>query len=254
MRRTPARPTSPRALRAGRTAVAGLATLAVLGLSACSGDEDESTSASSSESASSTVSESPSEEPTETESADGAEGAASGDQPEWADPVTTPGEKLTTIEAGDISIDVYQVGTTKATKTGQFVDPDKNEPIIAEGDEIVFVNYVATNNGDDIDLGSSAVSIESRYDDWPYMQGMDSVVDSALFEQMEVNDDAFATGSYQDPPVYTFGAGQQISWGENFPYQKGSPITFQVTITPVDAEGELLHDDKIEGEGTAKIS
>lgn len=245
MRRTPTRPSA-------RIAVAGLATFALVGLAACSGDaETESAEDTSSETAAPAESETPAEEPTEEESE--VSGAGSGEQPDWANPVTTPGDKIATIEAGDVSIDVFQVGTTKATKTGQFVDPDTNKPIIAEGDEVVFVNYVATNNGDDLDLGSSLVSVESRYDDWPYLQGMDSVVDDALFEQMEVNDGALAVGAYRDPSVYTLGAGQQISWGENFPYQQGSPITFEVTITPVDAEGELLHDDRIEGGGTAEI-
>lgn len=251
MRRTPTR--SPRS--SARIAVAGLATFALLGLSACTDDADsESAEDTSSESAAPVESETPTDEPTETESETTGGDTASGEQPDWAEPVTTPGEKITTIEAGDVSIDVYQVGTTKATKTGQFVDPDTNKPLLAEGDEIVFVNYVATNNGDAIDLGSSLVSVESRYDDWAWMQGMDSIVDDALFEQMDVNDGALAPDAYRDPSVYTLGAGQQISWGENFKYQQGSPITFQVTITPVDAEGELLHDDKIEGEGTAEIS
>ncbi|MDN4161071.1 hypothetical protein [Nocardioides abyssi] len=252
MRRTPTRPS---ARTSARVAVAGLATFALLGLSACGGDDADSEAAedTSSETAAPVESETPADEPTEEES-ESAGGATSGDQPEWANPVTTPGEKIATIEAGDVSVDVFQVGTTKATKTGQFVDPEKNKPIIAEGDEIVFLNYVATNNGDDLDLGSSLVSVESRYDDWPYMQGMDSVVDDALFEQMEVNDGALAAGAYRDPSVYTLASGQQISWGENFRYQKGSPITFEVTITPVDAEGELLHDDRIEGEGTGTTS
>ncbi|MCD4525118.1 hypothetical protein [Nocardioides sp. cx-173] len=240
--------------RSTRVAVAGIASLALFGLTACSDDSDsDNASDTSSESPSETESESeaPTEEPTVSEDD---ESAASGSQPEWANPVTTPGEKITTIEAGDMTVDVYQVGTTKATKTGQFVDPDTNKPLLAVGDEIVFVNYVATNNGDDIDLGSSGVSVEARYDDWPYMQGMDSVVDDALFEAQEVNDGAFAPGSYVDPPVYTFGSGQVISFGENFIYQKGSPITFEVSVTPVDAEGELLHDERIEAEGAATIS
>ena len=246
MRRIPSR------TRAARLGVAALASVAMLGLAACS--EDESDDPGTAASAESEPTEEP-EEPEETEAADDAQGGASaGDQPDWANPVTTPGEKLTTIELGDITVDVYQVGTTKATKTGQFVNPDNNKPIIAEGDEIVFLNYVATNGGADIDLGSSGVSVEARYDDWPYVQGMDSIVDSALFEEQGVNDGAFASGSYRDPSVYTFGAGQQISWGQNFRYQSGSPITFTASVIPVDAEGELLHDEKIEAEGSAEIS
>lgn len=191
-------------------------------------------------------------EPSESEEAEAptAEG-----QPAWANPVTDGGELISTIKLdGGVTVEVYQVGTTTATKTGQFVDPDTNEPIIAEGDEIVFVNYVVSNTGDPIDLGSSLVSIDARYDDWPYMQGMDSVVDSDLFEAQGVNDDALADGAYVDPSVYTLGTGEKYSYGENFPYQANSPITFDVSMTPVDAEGELLHDDRVEAEGTGTIA
>jgi hypothetical protein len=248
MRRTPARS------RSARIAVAGIASLALFGLTACGGDsdsDDASDTSSESPSPSESASESPSEEPTESEEA-GTEPA--GAQPEWANPVTTPGEKLTTIEVGDVTVDVFQVGTDTATKTGQFVDPETNKPLLNTGDEIVFVNYVITNNGDDIDLGSSGVTVDARYDDWPYMQGMDSIVDEALFEAQDVNDSAFAPDSYVDPSVYTFASGQQISFGENFAYQAGSPITFEASMTPVDAEGELLHDDGVEGEGAGTIS
>ncbi|WP_181310145.1 hypothetical protein [Nocardioides campestrisoli] len=241
-----------------RLALAAVASLAVLSLSACSDDSEAE------EATESTSESSPSEsvEPTETEedtepsedAAGEAPEASSGDSPDWANPVSTPGEKLTTIEAGDVTVDVYQVSTTKATKSGFFADPETNKPIIAEGDEIVFVNYVITNNGDTIDLGASGVKVDPKYDDWPYMQGMDSITDLDLFAEQEVNETAFAAGSFRDPGVYPFGEGQQISYGDNFRYQAGSPITFTVTVIPVDAEGELLHDERVEAEGAAKIS
>lgn len=145
------------------------------------------------------------------------------------------------------------MATTTATKTGQFSDPEKNEPIIDVGDEIVFVNYLITNNGDALDLGASIVSIEARYDDWPYIQGMDSVVDKELFAALGVNTDGVLDSNYPDPAIFTLGPGEQYSYGENFPYQAGSPIKFSATITPVDAEGELLHDQRIEGEAAGTI-
>ncbi|MGO3886659.1 MAG: hypothetical protein ACTJHU_10220, partial [Mycetocola sp.] len=83
----------------------------------------------------------PAEAPTE-ESTDEAAPAASGDQPEWALPLINSGDKLGTVTAGDITVDVYQVAVEKATKTGNFVNPDDNKPIIDVGDDIVFVNYV----------------------------------------------------------------------------------------------------------------
>ncbi|WP_153911259.1 MULTISPECIES: hypothetical protein [Aeromicrobium] len=230
--------------RTRRVAAATIATLALVGLSACGGSDEPEEDTKSSAAA-------PAPEPTEETSE--AAPAASGDQPAWALPAKEAGEKISTVKAGDITVDVFQVGTTKATKTGQFVDPDTNKPLLDEGDDIVFVNYVITNNGQPIDLGSSRVSVEARYDDWKYMQGMDSIVDDALFEEQQVNKDALAPGAFNEKGVYPFGAGQKYTYGENFKYQKNSPITFEVTVVPVDAEGELLHDKRIEGEGKGTI-
>lgn len=227
-----------------RTCTAAVATLALLGLAACGSDDEPAADSGSSASASA----SPSAEATE-ESAAATEGA-----PAWAKPVTKPGKKIATVKAGDVTVDVYQVGTAKATKTGNFVDPEKNEPIIDEGDEIVFVNYVITNTGDPIDLGSSLVDVSARYVDWPYLQGMDGITDNALYEEQDVQTSGVAPGAFKDPSVYTLGTGETFSYGENFRYEKGTKLDLEVTWTPVDAEGELLHDDRVEGKGQGTIS
>jgi hypothetical protein len=227
--------------RVTKLAAATVTAVALLGVSACGGDSDEKSEPKTSASA----------EPTEAEES---EPAAAEGQPKWANPATSGGELVSTIKLDNgITVEAYQLGTEKATKSGQFVDPDTNKPIIAEGDDVVFVNYVVSNTGDPIDLGSSLVSISARYDDWPYLQGMDSVVDDTLFEKQGVNDDAMTPDAFVDPSIYTFGTGEKYSFGENFPYQAGSPITFKVDVTPVDAEGELLHDKRVEAEGTGTI-
>lgn len=235
-------------------AAAAVVSVSLLALSACGGDSDEETQTTESSAPveeSSEPADEPTEETSETEEAapQGAEG-----QPAWALPPTSGGDLISTIEVEDVTVEVYQVGTTTATEDGNFADPDTNKPLLAKGDEIVFVNYVITNNGDPIDLGSSRVSVEARYDDWQWMQGMDSVTDDALFEEMGVNDDSLAPDGFNEAGVYTLGSGETYSYGENFKYQKNSPIGFEVTITPVDAEGELLHDDRMEGESTGTIA
>ena len=229
-----------------KAALAATAVTALLTLSACGGSDDEPAK----DEATTAQSEAPSEEPSE--SADAAE-AASGDLPAWANPVVTKGDKISSFEAGDITVDVYQVGTAAAPKQGMWVDPKTNKPLIAKGDPIVFVNYVVTNKGDAVDLGASLVSISPRYDDWQYAQGMGGITDSALYEAQGVNSAAIKPGGFQESGVYTLGAGQQYSWGENFHHQAGSKITFEARVVPVDAEGELLHDKRIEGKGTGTI-
>lgn len=177
-----------------------------------------------------------------------------GELPDWANPVTTPGEQISTYEIGDLRVDVYQVGVVQATKEGLLADPDTHEPLIAVGDDIVFLNYVLTNEGAPLDLGFSLVSIDERYVDWPYLGGMDSIVDDELYEQQGVNADAMHDQAYRDPGVFTLGTGQSFSFGTNFLYQPGTDITFRTDITPVDAQGDLLHDERLEAEGTGTVS
>jgi hypothetical protein len=171
---------------------------------------------------------------------------------EWAAPVTIVGDKIASFSAGDITIDVYQVGVTKATKTGNFADPN-GKPIISPGDDIVFVNYVVTNNGAPIDLGASLVNVQARYADWPYLQGMDAITDSALYASMGVSSNAMAPNSYRDPGVYTFGTGESYNLAENFRYQKDSPINFTASVTPVDSSASLQHDKRVEAEASGTI-
>ncbi|PFG34576.1 hypothetical protein [Sanguibacter antarcticus] len=226
-------------------ATLSIATLALVGVSSCSSDEPEETATTAEET------DAPEADEAEPETAEPEEDASdepagSGSTASWAKPVTTPGTLLTTVTSDQFTLDVYQVGVTQATKTGQFADADGN-PIITEGSDIVFVNYIVTNtSGETIPIGASLVDVSARYADWPYMQGMDSIVDNALFEEQEVNSSGAATDSYVDPYVLQWEPGTQFSYGENFLYQAGSPITFDVTMVPVDDEGDLVHDEKVE--------
>ena len=171
--------------------------------------------------------------------------AVAGDAPEWAKPVTDPGELLTTVVGTDFQVEVYQVGTVAATKPGNFVNPDTNKPIIEVGAELVYVNYVFTNTGSvDIPLSFSLVEISARYADWPYLQGMDSITDFSLDEAMKINNTAIAPNKGEAP--FAWPAGTSFSYGQNFLYQANSPIEFAVSLTPANASGDLDHDKKQE--------
>lgn len=256
------------------TLTAGVASLALLGLAGCSGDDaeepttpavQEETQDAENEPAQDTADETAAEDETADDVADvtepaeetGAEepAAGSGDYTSapWAVPVTDVGELLTTVEVGDVVVEVFQVGVTQATKTGGFVDPEENEPIIDVGDDIVFVNYVVTNHGDPVDLGSTLVAVTPRYDDWPYGTGMDSITDFELTEEMGVNRTAIAPGTMPDPIIYTLGTGESFSVGDNFHHQPNSPISFAARYTPVDDEGDLVHEERVEAEASATI-
>ncbi|MFB9314373.1 hypothetical protein [Nocardioides plantarum] len=241
-----------------------LAVLAAVSLSAC-GDDSDGSDAGAEESSEPTSAaaepettqapetseptEEPSEEPSEEPAAPG-----SGTNPAWALPPVIKGDLVTTINAGDVKVDVYQVGTAKAEDTGNFTDPDTNKPLIEVGDTLVFLNYVITNNGDPIDLGSSLVNVTARYDDWPYMQGMDGLTGDDLYEAQGIHDSDLAPDGFNEAGIYTLGTGESFSYGDNFEYQKSSPIDFKVEYVPVDDEGELLFDERVDKEGSGKIA
>lgn len=239
-------------------ATLSIAAMTVVGLTACSSD-DTSTKKSSSvstETKKPTDKATPEEtdEPTEEATTEAPVATGDGASPAWAVPTTTPGTLLTTVSGTNFTVDIYQVGTATASKTGQFVNPDDNLPIIDVGNEIVYVNYVFTNTSSEvIPLTYSLVSMSPRYADWPYMQGMDSVVDSAQFTEMDVTTSSIApTGDYEAP--FAWAPGETFSNGANFKYQAGSPITFAVSLTPADEAGDLVHDLRQEVEAVTTIS
>ena len=233
-------------------ATAATVCLAVAGLTACSGDDDATPDdAAPTVEPSEEAPEPVEEEPEDEEPAAPTDGSAA----PWANPVTTPGDLLTTLSGDGFTVDVYQVGVTQATRTGSFVNPDTNEPIIPVGSDIVFVNYVVTNTGSaPLSLGSSLIQVKGTYDDWPWAQGMDSVTDFDLFEQMGVNVNAARPDAYVDPYVLAFEPGASYSVGANFAHQPGSPIVFTATLVPVDANGDLLHDARQEVSAPATIA
>lgn len=241
-------------------ATLSVAALTVAGLAACSSDDDtpKKSTITSTESPAPTkeATEEATEEATPTEEATEEAPQASGDgaSPAWAVPTTTQGTLLTSLAGSNFTVDVYQVGTAAASKTGQWVDPETNTPLIAVGDQIVYVNYVFTNTSAEvIPLSHSLVSMSARYADWPYMQGMDSIVDSAQFEEMGVTTSSIApTGEFDAP--FAWGPGETFSNGGNFKHQAGSPIDFTATLTPSDDAGDLVHDLRQEVEASTTIS
>src|SRR5699024_420638 len=175
------------------------------------------------------------------------------DLPSWANEVTKPGDKLTTLKLKNLTVDIYQVGVAKAGTTGNVMNPETGKPIIDEGDDIVYVNYVITNTGPPVDLGSVLVKIEPRYKNWKFKKAMDTVTDRDQAKKMNINTSGLEASKNTDPAIYTLGADQTISYGTNFKYQKNSAITFHASYIPVDSKGKLLHDEQVEGTAKAEI-
>ncbi|NED95143.1 hypothetical protein G1H11_07425 [Phytoactinopolyspora alkaliphila] len=184
-------------------------------------------------------------EEAEDEPADSPNGSGEHTAAPWTDPITLPGEQIATIEGDNFQVEIYQVGVEPSPKDGMLVDPDSNKPILAEGDDIVFVNYVVTNTSSEpINLSSSLVAVVAKYADWEYLQGMDSITDRDLYEAMELDTNAVAERSEEG--VYPLAPGESYSQADNFMYKTDSPVIFEARLTPVDDEGELLSDERQE--------
>lgn len=173
--------------------------------------------------------------------------------PSWANEVTKPGDKLTSLKLKNLTVDIYQVGVTEAKTTGNVTNPESGKPIIDKGDDIVYVNYVITNTGPPVDLGSVLVKIEPRYKNWKFKKAMDTVTDRDQAKKMNINTSGLEASKNTDPPIYTLGTDQTISYGTNFKFQKKSAVTFRASYIPVDPQGKLLHDEQVQGKAKTTI-
>lgn len=177
--------------------------------------------------------------------------AGDGKTPAWAEPVTTKGEKLGTIKADGFTVDVYQVAKGKSEEDSGFVDPKTGKNIAPQGSPVVFLNYVVTNTGSEaLPLGSSLIGIDATYADWPYMQGMPGEAHSDPFEALGLTIRGKKIG--EDKP-YVLGAGETFNIAESYIFQGPKELELEFTLTPLDADGDLDHDKKIEAEGSVTI-
>lgn len=225
-----------------RLTVIGIAMVVIFGFSACGSDDDEDTDDTS-----------VSSEENETDEGDSSDedDTTEGEAPDWARGVSTPGDKIASMDLDDVTVDIYQVDVVEATDDSRLADPDTKEPLVEEGDDIVYVNYVVTNEGDAVDLGSSLVKMAAKYDDWEYSQSMEGTSDRDQFEEMDV----FERGldETQDPAIYTLDEGESYSFGVNFLYKEGTDITFEGTMAPVDDDGDRISDELAEDKVDATI-
>lgn len=186
------------------------------------------------------------EEPTQTEEPQAPEQpAGDGDYTaaDWAYPVEAKGEHLLTIDAGQYEVEVYQVGVVEATKNGNFVGQD-NQPLIAVGSDIVYLQYIVTNtSGEDIKLSYSLASVNAHRDDNPYVQE-DSITDFALETELGIREAGIQPGSGSAPFVWP--SGTSFTATQNLNYTQGAALTITTRLTPVNDEGDLLHDLRAE--------
>lgn len=114
-----------------RMAAAAVGGVLALGLTACSSDDDGDSDNAGSVDNSSDTEEEPADDAEPEEVADDTEEAAADDAGDgdaataaWAEPITTPGEQITTIEGDTFQVEIYQVGVAASPKDGLLADPE----------------------------------------------------------------------------------------------------------------------------------
>lgn len=202
--------------------------------------------------------ETPTQQDLSPEPPDGPSTAGAADReyttPDWANPVSTDGDLLVTIGVGDLEVDVYQVDVAPAPRNSIETDPDTDEPLIAEGDDLVYVNYVVRNAGDEpVQLTVTLLQAQVRYDDWPHWESMPGVTDFAQLEEFGLTSVA-AAGEFIGEPPYVLNPGEWFNKAANFGYQPGSDIEFSVRYFLADADGERISGSRVLTVGQATIN
>ena len=180
---------------------------------------------------------------------------ANGAQPDWALPVTNPkGAKLlaTVKNLGGLQVGIYQVAVGKADSDSMFVDPKTNKNILLKGAPVVYFNFIITNQGSKaIELGSSMVNIDGKYEDWKYIDGMPGSSHDATYIDLGINPSAIDVTSAAAKPLiasggpYELAPGQAISYGTSYLYEAGEKIDWALGLTPqLNGKLDFAHQSK----------
>lgn len=186
------------------------------------------------------------------------EPAGDGSMPEWADGAVDIGDKIGSTSTESWNVDVYQVGTATTTSDSMFVDSDSGDNLLPEGSEVVFLNFVVTNTTDEtFNVGAGFASPDVRYLDWQYMGGMPAESSAEAYEGLGLANSLVKVGAIEDfdNVQLPIAPGQSIAVATNFLYTPGAEARVNLTLTPVDAEGDLDHDraEKVDEDFTFTI-
>ena len=171
-------------------------------------------------------------------------------RPAWA-PETDPeaGEPLTSFRAGNIEVDVYQVGVVPAPRSSIGTDDAGNSALLAGDDAVVF-NLVYTNRGAPVELETSLSGLSTlvRYSLAGQKQASGSLpIDQTVSDfltDLGLNPLWYLREVAGDEPKLVFGTHERTSRAIIAKYRPDSDLRFVASITPpgVYVEAEVLQD------------
>lgn len=165
--------------------------------------------------------------------------------PAWASPISIRGAQIASLDLGEIGVDIYQAGIARASEDSRMTDPETGAPVVAAGDRIVFLNYVFTNEGDPVDLGISLGEVKAHYAGGPELTRMSGITDDDLYARFGLSERGYDSANPPDGDVYTLGADESFNYAVNLPYRAGSTLVLEAELTPVDAAGDPLIEERL---------
>ncbi|MCL2089908.1 MAG: hypothetical protein FWH11_01565 [Micrococcales bacterium] len=141
----------------------------------------------------------------------------------WAQEVVT-GEKLWQASNDGLTLTAYVMGEDTAEQDALYFDDVTNEPLVAKGDRILFVNLVLTNTGDETRyIATDQPKLLAAPAESPYTQQGVAEITYASDDQWREHDVWYHTvrlGSGQSSP-YPLAPGERCARGYILPLSLG---------------------------------
>ena len=170
----------------------------------------------------------------------GSEPPASFTTAEWALEVNPQGEWLTSASTDGMRIDVYQVGVIEAPEASAWAYNDTEEPLFEAGDDVLVLEYVFTNTGDEqVVLSSGEVDVTINYTSLELSSVPEESYLADLVDEFGLSSDApidfeqdydGLTGNW-DMPIES---GESVSWTDVFMYLPDGGLTLRFRVWPYD--------------------
>lgn len=155
----------------------------------------------------------------------------------WAEPVST-GEELWQTSSEGLTLTAYNMGEDTATFDSEYSDDVTNEPLVAAGDPVVFVNVVVTNTSDQTQfLANDVPDLFAAPRESPYQeQGLAEVADVSdlQWQSHHVWYHSVRTGADSqmgsDPSPWRLAPGESCAMGYALPLSLGHEWGFIGTV------------------------
>jgi len=130
-------------------------------------------------------------------------------------------------------------------------DPDSNEPLIQEGDQVLIYQYIMTNTSDEtIPLSTSLMQMSEEYAGSKFIHGATAISDSSWLDELGLHD--IGVAEMDDNGIYLLEPDESVAHASIFEFQEDE-LTIKADVTPVDDDGDLDHDNAIMERETVTI-